>query len=790
MSLTTSAEVMAQWDLHSIAKGLENIPGKPENLASPFVTAGNRVYMVGFQNGSFPDLGWHIPGEMGGIWNHPIKLMDGFDASLTVTSTGRSMCLDEAKSFVNYPFANNHHFSWPAEKISVDRLQFVPDQTEGLIISYRIVNQNDHDVEMQFQFSARVDLRPTWLGERTNMIDAEDELRYDAGSSMVIAQDKKNTWYTAFGSSLAAERYDDKPGRCNSSQSRANGSLYYTIRIKGNGGVVNIPVFIAGSYRNEKALRETYQVLKTQGEKKFREKMERYKAIRNTSRLVLPDQKIAEMYDWLKFNTDWLVREVPELGVGLSAGLPDYPWWFGCDNTYALQGVLASGDHTLAKKTIELIADISARTNGNNGRIIHEVSTNGAVFNAGNVNETAQFIHLVWVYYTWTGDKDLLTRLYPFLQRGMKWLKEMDPDGNQYPNGAGMMEIHGLDTEMIDVVVYTQQALSSLAMVAEEMKDVSAAQNYRKEAEQLKKKINDEWWSSSAGSYADFRASDAATIEILDAAIVRADTLGKAWTVSELKERRSKLRMSDSITTNPQVVYHNWVVNTPLETGVADPQKALTALKTSRKFENAFGAYVTGIDRSVEPDSIVLASRKKVFSYTGAVMTLPTAVQAIGAANAGEPDLALEFIQKLRASFSYVLPGSMYEVSPDFGMFTQAWNIYGVAVPIVQKFLGVQPLAHKRTIVITPELPKEWNDAAIDNLKIGVNIISLALMQTENSMTFRVRQKETSWKIVFPFKTMPSRVTLNGKLLEPKRYADQKIELNGGDIDLQVFYER
>ncbi|NNF81706.1 MAG: glycogen debranching protein, partial [Flavobacteriaceae bacterium] len=49
------------------------ISGKLEYLDTPYVTAGNRVYMVGHQNGSFPDLGWHIKGEMGGIWNHPIK---------------------------------------------------------------------------------------------------------------------------------------------------------------------------------------------------------------------------------------------------------------------------------------------------------------------------------------------------------------------------------------------------------------------------------------------------------------------------------------------------------------------------------------------------------------------------------------------------------------------------------------------------------------------------------------------------------------------------------------------
>ncbi len=59
-----------------------SIKGKTSYLHSPFVTAGNRLYMVGFQDGSFPELGWHIKGEMGGIWDHPIKLMDGFRVKL------------------------------------------------------------------------------------------------------------------------------------------------------------------------------------------------------------------------------------------------------------------------------------------------------------------------------------------------------------------------------------------------------------------------------------------------------------------------------------------------------------------------------------------------------------------------------------------------------------------------------------------------------------------------------------------------------------------------------------
>jgi len=66
--------------------------------------------MVGHQDGTFPDLGWHIEGEMGGIWNHPIKLMDGFD--IQITEASESFKLNKADRFINYPVANMHSFSW------------------------------------------------------------------------------------------------------------------------------------------------------------------------------------------------------------------------------------------------------------------------------------------------------------------------------------------------------------------------------------------------------------------------------------------------------------------------------------------------------------------------------------------------------------------------------------------------------------------------------------------------------------------------------------------------------
>ena len=50
--------------------------------SKPYVTAGTRTYLIGTQDGNFPDMGEHLPGEMGGGWLHPIKLIDGFRMQL------------------------------------------------------------------------------------------------------------------------------------------------------------------------------------------------------------------------------------------------------------------------------------------------------------------------------------------------------------------------------------------------------------------------------------------------------------------------------------------------------------------------------------------------------------------------------------------------------------------------------------------------------------------------------------------------------------------------------------
>src|SRR5580704_14152867 len=62
-----------------IAQQSVNYPTRSttENLAAKrYVTVGDRAYIVGTQDGSFPGMGFHISGHMNGVWAHPLKLLE------------------------------------------------------------------------------------------------------------------------------------------------------------------------------------------------------------------------------------------------------------------------------------------------------------------------------------------------------------------------------------------------------------------------------------------------------------------------------------------------------------------------------------------------------------------------------------------------------------------------------------------------------------------------------------------------------------------------------------------
>jgi len=741
---------------------LPQLTGKSGYLKSPFTAAGDRLYLIGNQDGTFSDMGWHVAGEMGGIWMHPIKLMDGFTASISSGET--SICLDQGKLFTNYPMANAIEFDASNLGLEINRLHFVPDGKPGMVFLFQIKNVDKSEKSIRFQFNAYVDLMPVWLGERTGMIDSTDVISFDEQTQTFTGKDLGNNWFTVWGSSKEFNLNPSEVSCEMNPKGKGAGAGAAIDLIIQAGESVSIPIFISGSDQTNLAAIETFADLKSTYVEDFFSKRSRFEKLRKTAAIQIPDQELQQAYEWIKYNTDWLVRDVPGIGRGFGAGLQDYPWWFGVDSEYTIQGLISTGRKDLVYSTIELIHSLSEKENGN-GRIVHEVSTNGAVFNPGNINETPQWASMIWEVYRWTGDREFLETYFPGIKKGLNWLlAENDKDGNLLPDGYGMMEIHGLESEMIDVAAYSQKAFADAAQMAEILGEIELANSYQQTADALAEKINTDFWVPEFGSYADFIGTAEEALHLIDGAIIRADTLNKPWAVEELKATKATLSTLPKDQKQGFVLYHNWVVNTPMETGIADPEKAKIALATGQKYTNPFGVFVTGIDRDEQAaNEDGTFSGSKIFSYTGAVMTLPTGVQAIGENNYGNPDAALDYLKRMTRSFGFALPGSIYEVSPDYGMFTQAWNMYSFAVPIITQFFGIQPDAGNRVIYIRPQMPTDWENASIQKVLIGDNEISLTYEKSGNQLSIEVTQTEKKWGISIEIPEAYTKVKVLGK---------------------------
>jgi hypothetical protein len=143
-----------------VAPILAGISNQGRNKQQPYVTAGDRTYLIGTQDGNFPDMGQHVPDEMGGLWLPPIKLIDAFQARIAEVGTDKEILLSESVEMVAYPYGNRFRYGRVLDDMDIDRFQFSPDHQQGLIVQYRFKNASDRARRLRFEWSVKTDLRP------------------------------------------------------------------------------------------------------------------------------------------------------------------------------------------------------------------------------------------------------------------------------------------------------------------------------------------------------------------------------------------------------------------------------------------------------------------------------------------------------------------------------------------------------------------------------------------------------------------------------------------------------
>jgi hypothetical protein len=422
-----------------------------------------------------------------------------------------------------------------------------------------------------------------------------------------------------------------------------------------------------------------------------------------------------------------------------------------------------------------MLKQVSNKENENNGSIVHEISSNGVVYAKNRMEESQLHIITAWEIFKWTGSLDFLRENYAFGKKTWIWLQQHINPKTGYIQGYGGTEIEGLNEEMLDVQINTCLFLEVMSKMANVLNDKVTADAYLNEAAQFKCKINEDWWIESENRYADFVSSKEKALKIIDDALRNRVKEGRnGWAKRKLEMLRNDI-MTNNYPYKGYVVYYNPSGLLPMANGIANENRSKKMLASAPFFTNKFGLYITGIER---PDDVSIDERSFVkdslFTYNRAVMPSATNSLAEASLRLNMPDTALTFVHKTLNSFSYATPGTIYEVSPDYGMFVQAWNVCPINIPLIKGFFGVNPNAYEKEITIRLNMPKQWNIATLKNLRVGDNKISIFYTKSNNQITLKIISEKSGWKFHIPMNDYDRNVKVNN------HYA----RINGNQLEL------
>jgi hypothetical protein len=95
--------------------------------------AGERARAIGFQDGRWYANGWHITGEMGGVWSEPLKLVDGVWFGIDDQWVGRARRFTSGWGYAKLDLP-------PASGLRLERVDFAPDDKRAALFGLRMTN--------------------------------------------------------------------------------------------------------------------------------------------------------------------------------------------------------------------------------------------------------------------------------------------------------------------------------------------------------------------------------------------------------------------------------------------------------------------------------------------------------------------------------------------------------------------------------------------------------------------------------------------------------------------------
>jgi hypothetical protein len=509
------------------------------------------------------------------------------------------------------------------------------------------------------------------------------------------------------------------------------GQLRYSLRVR-NGRSRTLWIAVGGSENGVAGATRQLDRLLASPARDLLQKVGRRMQWSRRTRLSLPgDPLLAAGIEWGKQNlldstqraSDVRIRDVnegkaypPPIGTvrsmrWLGAGFPDYPWLFATDGEYTAFAGVSVGQFEAIKRHARALRDVSVILNGNSGKVAHEVVADGSVYfgnlaHAGNTDETAKFPSMVALIWRWTGDDAFRDELYGFAKSNLEYIyRELDDDGDGWPEGLGNVERGGMGEEKLDNTVSTIRALYDLADMARDKGDEATRTWALTRGRTLMGRFEGAWWMPQVRQFAD-----------------SLDDPG-----------------------NVQKQQKHWIGVTPMEVERVLGNRVIPGL----------ASYDNGVAAIAEREQPCYSGERPYnlgLFHTGCgggpegkgemdIFTLNTSIMSVAEGNYGRLEAQRRYTganRELMLPVPDEQPGAMPEIAPSplprgrnldrcsrcRSMVMQAWGNYGTMWPVVHQQLGVRPDMGRGRLTIVPQLPSAAPIAG-RNIRLGDGALRL-----------------------------------------------------------------
>ncbi|HZC39359.1 MAG TPA: hypothetical protein VE343_01720 [Streptosporangiaceae bacterium] len=724
-----------------------------------FVAAGTRAYVVGAEDGTFPPIGWHITGQMGGVWAPPAKLLDGMWFRVG------SSWLDSASTYTSGPGFVRLTFPVTGGLRPV-LTEFAPDGLQAALFGLTLVPADGQATTVSLAADAHSQIAAAypWSGSTPTFGEFNHPNTVSAGNGVLQFGEQQTNWYADVGASVppgGVATGDNFWGPTPADQQSAFGSngrggeLTWSLPVPAGGTTLWLGV--SGSQAGPAAALSALHTGLADPAGLLQHKIAERDAVAAQTDVQLPDAGVQQALLWSKLNladmrrtiTDAVIRDTKAGTVypaplatvqklsGIDAAYPDYAEFFGTDGAYSSYGLAASGQWQPAIDQLNSMRTVSQIVNGGTGKVVHEVMSTGDVYygdNAapGDINETAQFAIAAGLIWKWSGDSSFLRANYDFIKAGEHYLAGLatGPD-KLWPVGDGIVENPALGGEPVDAAAEMIQSLGVLHDMAVATGD-SATASWAAQRQHAMQSAFDQWWIASQHLYA-----DSLCVAAGGSCSAAGDQLQQRW----------------------------WTSIAPMEQGIAPADKAAAALGQVEgpAFTGSCGLFVNGVGG---PSGV--GGQTCYLLGTGAL--------AVSEANYGRTGQAVSDLDKVASQLTVEMPGSLPELAASaqydpFEAFTsranvmQAWSSYGLLWTVVNDLLGVSPDIPARTVSVVPEVPAGWPGLSVRDLRVGAGSIDETVSRQGGTYTTTVTGvpgPALTIGAVLAGGAKPQSVTLNG----------------------------